>query len=94
MLTVFLLSVIKGILSTLLLSLLPLQLLNFVLPAFVLEPVLDVIGRIVTVFVWLFGQPAYGFFVLTVVATTMALPAFHLSVFLVHLAHRIKGVFR
>lgn len=94
MLTFVIITLIKGIAHTLLLLLLPLKLLDFVFPSFVIAPVASAIGKATTLFVWLFGYNAYSFFVLTVIVTIFAIPTFKLSIFIVHFMHKIKTFFR
>ena len=94
MIVTFVILLLKSLALLIILALLPLQLLNFVIPPLIFDPVIDVFTRILSLFIWLFGRPAYVFFVLTVIAVTFAVPAYKLSFFLLHFIHRLKGFFR
>lgn len=85
MLVVLLVTVLKTIAHTLLLVFIPLQLITFILPPIVVDPVTGIVTSISSFFVWLFGYPVYSFF---------ALPVYRLSLFIVHFIHRLKGFFR
>jgi len=90
MIITILVTALKTVAHVLLLALIPLQLLTFVLPSIVVDPVISNVSLISSLFVWLFGYEAYSFFVFTVVSTVFALPAYKLSLFFLHFMHKIK----
>jgi len=93
MIVVVLVNILKLALNGLLLVLFPLNILSFVLPPIVLDSISSFVHTVVLIFVWLFGLPAYNFFLLTVTVTTLSIPTFHLSVFIFHLFTKIKRFF-
>lgn len=94
MIVVLVIGLLKTVVSGLILILLPLQFLSVSFPNFVLDPVLETLLTIVDLFIWLFGSTAYTFFVATVLAITLASPAYHISVFVFHFISRVKGFIR
>lgn len=93
MIIVTLVNILKLALHGLILILFPLNILSFVLPPIVLDSISSFVHTVVLIFVWLFGLPAYNFFLLTVTITVLSLPTFHLSVFIFHLFTKIKRFF-
>lgn len=89
----FLVGLVKDVALLVLKALFPFHLINVTPPSFSLDSVLGVITMISTSLSWMFGSASYAFFVTTVLITTLALPTFHLSVFFVRLAYRVRSFF-
>mgnify|MGYP001643354367 CR=1 FL=1 len=94
MIITFLILLLKSLALVLISALFPLQFFNFILPPLSLDPIITILNRILSLFLWLFGRPAYSFFIVTVIATMFAVPVYKLSLFLLHFINRLKGFFR
>ena len=94
MLTFLIVSAIKLVIHSFVLILVPVHLLVISLPPIDTTVAVDAISRITLVFVWLFGHPAYYFFISTVLMVFVFFPVYMFTFYLFRLFIFIKGIVR